>query len=297
MFVRKSEVLASVFVPAALLLALTVGANGTDIQDDTPADTSALPATPSQDETVLSGLQAPEAGTPDLTGVPGLFPQAAKPRLNAASAQGNVFASIAFRVGAKAAKPQTQAALDATADLQLPECGEMYCPSDKDDVVKAVQAALGQSLEDKLVTVNGFVNRTIAYTSDKEIYGSLDYWAKPGETLSRGKGDCEDFALLKMAALRAAGVPDDSMTLVVLRDTRRNLFHAVLSVATDNGNYILDNVRDVVLPDSSLPQYRALYSMNDLGTWIHGYASDNKEVAGRTRLEAVQPGEGAERKS
>ncbi|MFC5069430.1 transglutaminase-like cysteine peptidase [Flaviflagellibacter deserti] len=296
MFIRKREVFSSVFTPTVLLVSLTVGASGTDIQDKAQAeDTGSLAA--SQNDAQLSEFQAPEAGTPDLAGMQGALPQVARLGLKTTAPQGGVFASIAFRVGAKSAKPRIPAALGATADLQLPECGEMYCPSDKDDVLKAVETALGQSLEDKLFTVNSFVNRTIAYKSDNEVYGSLDHWSKPDETLSRGKGDCEDFALLKMAALRAAGVPDDSMTLVVLRDTRRNLFHAVLSVATDKGNFILDNVRDAILPDSSLPQYRALYSMNDRGTWIHGYPSDNKEAAGRTSIEAVQPGEGTERKS
>ena len=60
----------------------------------------------------------------------------------------------------------------------------------------------------------------------------LDYWAKPSEILAHRAGDCEDFAILKMAALLRAGIPAQSMSLVVLQDRRRKFFHAVLSVST-----------------------------------------------------------------
>ena len=57
------------------------------------------------------------------------------------------------------------------------------------------------------------------------VYGKLDYWAKPSEILERRAGDCEDFAILKMAALLRAGIPAQSMSLVVLQDRKRGFFH------------------------------------------------------------------------
>lgn len=159
------------------------------------------------------------------------------------------------------------------------------------DTTNAVQ---DQPLLGKITAVNKAINRLIDYRSDQDIYGVLDYWATPKEILASGRGDCEDFAILKMAALRAAGLPADSMALVVLRDSSRNFYHAVLAISTSSNTYVLDNLRDTVLTDKQLPQYQALYSLSMQKAWVHGYKRGS-EFAMQKRpksLEAVQPGEG-----
>jgi transglutaminase-like putative cysteine protease len=161
-----------------------------------------------------------------------------------------------------------------------------------DDTAKAVRDI---PLMLRAVAINTAVNRLIDYRSDKDVYGKLDYWAAPVEILTKGKGDCEDFAILKMAALKAAGVPADSMALVILRDASRNFFHAVLAVSTNSGTYVLDNLRDAVLTDRQLPQYQALYSLSAQGAWVHGYKRGSEFALQKrpTSLETVLPGEGA----
>ena len=42
---------------------------------------------------------------------------------------------------------------------------------------------------------------------DAEVWGQVDYWASPLETLQSGMGDCEDFAIAKYFTLLALGVP------------------------------------------------------------------------------------------
>lgn len=157
-----------------------------------------------------------------------------------------------------------------------------------------VAAASGQPLVRRIAAVNTAVNRLLVYRSDQEAYGKLDYWALPAEILAAGKGDCEDYAILKMAALRRAGIPAGSMALVVLRDASRNAYHAILAVATTSGTYVLDNLRDAVLPDTALPQYQALYSLGSQRAWLHGYRRGSKFALQQrpASLEAVQPGEG-----
>ena len=130
----------------------------------------------------------------------------------------------------------------------------------------------------KLERVNRGVNGMIAYRRDKAVYGSLDHWAKPAEILNRGAGDCEDFAILKMTALIDAGVPAQSMSLVVLQDSQKGVFHAVLSVATGSGIFILDNVRNNVVKDTSLPSYVPLYSFSTDRAWIHGSKTGGSQV-------------------
>ena len=156
-----------------------------------------------------------------------------------------------------------------------------------------VKTAQGKGFREKLAGINRGVNGLITYRRDKAVYGSVDHWAKPAEILQRGAGDCEDFAILKMAALLSAGIPAQSMALVVLQDHHKGVFHAVLSVSTGSGTFILDNVRNTVVKDTSLPSYVPLYSFSMDRAWIHGSKSGNPQLADvKGGLSAIAPGEG-----
>src|SRR5262249_3645995 len=54
----------------------------------------------------------------------------------------------------------------------------------------------------RLGWLNQTVNMTVKQASDWALYGDADYWASPLQTLDRGAGDCEDYAILKYVALR-----------------------------------------------------------------------------------------------
>ncbi len=148
------------------------------------------------------------------------------------------------------------------------------------------------SIRDKLNAVNVTINHAIHYSRDIDTYKVADYWATPAETLSRQQGDCEDFAILKMAALHAEGVDLKDMSVVVLFDQKRHFYHAVLSVAVNDNRFILDNMRDEVLPDTKLPDYMPLYSIADGKGYLHGTRTGAKQVASAMPLEKVAPGEG-----
>ncbi len=150
-----------------------------------------------------------------------------------------------------------------------------------------------KGFNDKLSFVNSTVNRLIAYKKDSLVYGEFDYWAKPLEILERRAGDCEDFAILKMTALQRAGIPAQSMSLVILQDRKRNFFHAVLSVSTSGGTFILDNLSNNVLRDGDLPDYQPLYSVSTNRAWIFGSRSTVARVADvKGNFASVAPGEG-----
>jgi predicted transglutaminase-like cysteine proteinase len=199
---------------------------------------------------------------------------------------GSVFSSVPFEIGGVPGKARWTAVRTAGLDTGCKDA----CPAGA-AIGAAIEAAKGKPIAEQLSAINGAVNRAIVYTRDQEVWGKRDYWAKPQETLEKAKGDCEDYSILKMAALKAAGVPASSMTLVVLRDQRRNLFHAVLAVMTDRGQYILDNLRMDVPRDTALGDYQALYSMSEGRTFIHGYKAGSR-VAGAPALGTAQPGEG-----
>ena len=163
-----------------------------------------------------------------------------------------------------------------------------------DDALTDIVAAAGQKgFLEKLADINRGINRLVTYRRDKAVYGSLDHWARPAEILKRRAGDCEDFAILKMTALANAGIPFESMSLVVLQDRQKGVFHAVLSVSTGSGNFILDNVRNEVLLDTDLPSYLPLYSFSTDRAWIHGLRPGGPQLAGvGGSLASVMPGEG-----
>jgi predicted transglutaminase-like cysteine proteinase len=120
--------------------------------------------------------------------------------------------------------------------------------------------------------VNRWVNRSITYGEDRDIYGRADYWAPASETLRRGTGDCEDFAIAKMELLSVLGIARDKMRLVVARDLVRNADHAVLVVTLAGGAVMLDNVTDQLL-DARLPNdYRPIMSFSQNAKWLHGYS-------------------------
>lgn len=80
------------------------------------------------------------------------------------------------------------------------------CPGAVLTIAKVVRDSDGASLRDKLNRVNSAVNAAIRYRPDIETYNVSDRWATPSETLARQEGDCEDYAILKMAALRAGAL-------------------------------------------------------------------------------------------
>ena len=200
-----------------------------------------------------------------------------------------VFGSVAlsmrnFPVAARWA-PVYKAIVDCTAGSA--------CDRESPAFSEIIDIAAGKGFRDKLSFVNSSINRLIAYRKDSVVYGKLDYWAKPSEILEHRAGDCEDFAILKMAALLRAGIPAQSMSLVVLQDRRRKFFHAVLSVSTASGAFILDSLGNAVLRDSELPDYVPLYSFSTDRAWIHGSKSGAQiaDIAGG--FTTVAPGEGS----
>ena len=64
----------------------------------------------------------------------------------------------------------------------------------------------------------------------------VERWSYPDD----GYGDCEDYVLLKRAMLMRLGFPRGALLVTVVRN-QKNQGHAVLTVTTDKGDYVLDN--------------------------------------------------------
>jgi predicted transglutaminase-like cysteine proteinase len=93
-----------------------------------------------------------------------------------------------------------------------------------------------------LVHLNKWVNEAIKPLTDLEHWGVIERWSYPDD----GYGDCEDYVLLKRRMLIQSGWPREALLVTVVRD-KENKTHAVLTVTTDKGDYILDNQNDDIL--------------------------------------------------
>jgi predicted transglutaminase-like cysteine proteinase len=94
-----------------------------------------------------------------------------------------------------------------------------------------------------MVKVNDWVNQNIRPETDLEHWGVVEQWDYPDD----GKGDCEDYVLLKRRMLMQAGWPREALLITVVRD-KKDEGHAVLTVKTDHGEFILDNEDAEILP-------------------------------------------------
>jgi predicted transglutaminase-like cysteine proteinase len=131
-----------------------------------------------------------------------------------------------------------------------------------------LQPLTGLPLEQKVIQVNKMMN-DVAYAPDTQTWGKTDFWATPIEFMESASGDCEDYAIAKYASLRALGVPDSRMRIVILQDTAKNLAHAILAVYADSGVMILDNQAKTVRYDYEISNYKPIYSINREGWWLH----------------------------
>ena len=140
----------------------------------------------------------------------------------------------------------------------------------------SVAGAFAASLRDhsiiaKVEAVNAYVNARVRFVDDSVQFGVGDRWLAATETLGRGRGDCEDYAIAKRAMLRAAGVADNDLYLVVLKDLTRRADHAVLVVRAAGRFLVLDNGTDRIVDSANVRDYRPILTFTAGRTFTHGY--------------------------
>ena len=137
-----------------------------------------------------------------------------------------------------------------------PECSTQ--PSSPRDVV------LTQKAWADIIKVNAWVNQAIKPVTDLEHWGVIERWNYPDD----GYGDCEDYVLLKRRMLMQAGWPREALLITVVRDKKGD-GHAVLTVKTDHGEFILDNQEPQVLPwNKTGYRFVKRQSQSDPNLWV-----------------------------
>ena len=115
-----------------------------------------------------------------------------------------------------------------------------------------------------ILETNSKVNQTIEPVSDTDHWGKPESWDYPSD----GKGDCEDYVLLKRGLLIRAGIPASSLLVTVVIN-RKGEGHAVLTLKSDHGDYVLDNqISEILSWESSGYRFVQRQSETDPNDWV-----------------------------
>jgi predicted transglutaminase-like cysteine proteinase len=142
-----------------------------------------------------------------------------------------------------------------------------------DDWLGMIGEAGALTEEARLTRVNDFINERIVFEDDFSVRGQSDHWATPLESIDRGRGDCEDFAIIKYVSLRMAGVPNGKLRLVYAKARLDGaaepvwVAHMVLAYypAPSAEPLVLDKLDTAILPASRRPDLRPVFSFNSDG--------------------------------
>ncbi|MBV2143812.1 transglutaminase-like cysteine peptidase [Falsochrobactrum sp. TDYN1] len=136
---------------------------------------------------------------------------------------------------------------------------------------------LTMKLWQQIIAVNASVNEKIAPRTDMEVWGREEYWEYPTTA-----GDCDDYMLLKRRELMALGIPAHTLLFTVVRQSNGE-GHAVLTVRTDRGDFILDNLDQRVLAWNETDYtYLKRQSTANTGVWV-SIRSDRDLLVGSIR--------------
>jgi predicted transglutaminase-like cysteine proteinase len=137
--------------------------------------------------------------------------------------------------------PSTSAIAEGS-DTLAPLPFVRFCMSNPDDCKPSGSGgaiALDSRKLRTLTNVNTNVNA--------RIYPEIDVEERDDWSLTTANGDCNDYAIQKRHELLATGWPTSALSLAVVT-TASGKGHLVLTVRTDRGDLVLDNLRGSVFP-------------------------------------------------
>ena len=131
--------------------------------------------------------------------------------------------------------------------------------------LKPVDIHLTKQVWKMLNGINAFANASIEPISNLDHWGTtLDHWDYPVD----GKGDCKIYALFKRKLLVERGFPRQALLMTIVRDLNGE-GHAVLTVKTDRGDFVLDNLAEDVRPwNATGYQFFKRQAQDDPNVWL-----------------------------
>jgi predicted transglutaminase-like cysteine proteinase len=156
---------------------------------------------------------------------------------------------------------------DITKDLEIvAQCqAGRQCPAPAQRLISLSLEGAGRSGRARVGVLNRAVDLAISPVSDETQWGVPDHWSDPLETLRSNSGDCEDYAIVKYAALLAAGLSKDAVKIIVLKNRLPNEDHAVVAVRVDHQWLILDNRTLTLVRDTDVTRAMPEFVLDDQG--------------------------------
>ncbi len=148
-----------------------------------------------------------------------------------------------------------------------------------------IQTRAGNSELEKLKNVNAFFNK-LAYRSDAQQVGRVDFWMTPVEFLAKGGGDCEDYAISKYFTLEAVGLPQSKLRIAYVKYLVQGVAHMVLTYypTPDATPLVLDNLTGKILPADQRTDLNPIYSFNGDGLWQSIQRNQGRSLSGSSNI-------------
>ena len=126
--------------------------------------------------------------------------------------------------------------------------------------------------------INRAANLAINPISDEMQWDVADRWSDPFETLVSNRGDCEDYAILKYAALLEAGIPKNDVKIIILKNFFPNEQHAAVATRVDGQWLILDNRTLTLMRDTDVTRAIPEFVLDHEGVKRFNWASRRRRV-------------------
>ena len=145
---------------------------------------------------------------------------------------------------------------------------------------------------DRLKRVNDFFNRQVRFAEDVDNWEQPDYWATPMESVGKGAGDCEDYAIAKYFTLRESGIPTAKLRLIYVRASSGSAggapsqAHMVLAyyAQPDAEPLVMDNLISDIKLASRRPDLVPVFSFNSEGVFAGAAGAAGAAPASTGRL-------------
>jgi predicted transglutaminase-like cysteine proteinase len=166
-----------------------------------------------------------------------------------------------------------KAAIDQELDAVAQCRANADCSPVAQRVIDLSASGEGQSGRARIGLINRAVDLAISRASDQAQWGVADHWSAPSETLRSSRGDCEDYATLKYLALRAAGISQNDVKIVVLKNVFPDEDHAAVAVRVGDEWLILDNRTLTLVRDTDLTRAIPRFVLDQQGARRFVWAS------------------------
>jgi predicted transglutaminase-like cysteine proteinase len=152
------------------------------------------------------------------------------------------------------------------------------CPVAAQRLIDISAEGAGRSGRARVGLINRAADLAISPVSDEMQWGVTDHWSDPFETLLSNRGDCEDYAILKYAALLEAGIPKDDVKIVILKNFFPSEKHAAVATRVDGQWLILDNRTLTLVRDTDVTRAIPEFVLDHEGVKRFNWASRNRRV-------------------